>query len=431
MTTPGVLSVPSLTKTGMSYVVKWEEGVEIQFRGLYAHKDKNVDAFVTILDYAELAGPRLLGPFRGSISKTWRSVITELNDISERGDWRQRLTQASALVQAAYASGQPAVALGLIDSPPTARELIQNVLWAGTPAIIFGPPGIGKSLFGLHLISSTHLGRPFANLPSEQKNSMWLDWETNQSLAHWRNKEIMDSLGLDAGVWPDPERPDLQRSGLVYYKQMVGPLADSIESLSEEIAAMNVGVLLVDSANPACGGEAESGQATESFYAALRALKADEDPLSVIIIAHMTKASQDVGKANYSTPFGSVFWTARARDTYELKASKKKNSNYADLMLHHRKTNMGPLREPLAFRMSWGPANIETLDVRANAELVAGLPYGDRAHILIEQHGPLKTEELADLMDLSKRTLASTLSRDDRFEFEAVNGRWTPSGVDW
>jgi len=429
MTNTSTLSVPTLSMKGMTYFVRWEEGTEMKFSRLYEHRDKNVDAFVTILDYNELAGALLLGPFRTSISKTWRSVISELNDISERGDWRQRLTQASALVQDAYAAGQPAVPLGLIEPPPPARELIQNVLWEGTPVIIFGPPGIGKSLFGLNLITATHLGRPFTNLAAAQKNSMWLDWETNQSLAHWRNKEILDSLGVNSGEWPDPDRPRLQRSGLVYYKQMVGPLADSIESLSEEIAAFNVGVVLVDSANPACGGEAESGQATETFYAALRALKADEDPLSVIIIAHMTKASQDAGKTNYSTPFGSVFWTARARDTYELKASKKKNSNYADLMLHHRKTNMGPERDPLAFRMSWGPANIETLDVRANAELVAGLPYGDRVHILIEEHGPLGTEELADLMDLNKRTLASTLSRDDRFS--AVNGKWEPSEGDW
>ena len=429
MTTDSVLSIPKLSMDGMSYTIRWEEGVEMKFSRLYVHRDKNVDAFVKIMDYNELGGALLLGPFRTSISKTWRSVISELNDISERGDWRQRLTQASALVQDAHAAGQPAVALGLIESPPPARELIQNVLWEGTPAIIFGPPGIGKSLFGLNLLTATHLGRPFANLATEQKNSMWLDWETNQSLAHWRSKEILDSLGVNAGEWPDPERPGLRRSGLVFYKQMVGPLADSIESLSEEIAAFNVGVILVDSANPACGGEAESGQATESFYAALRALKADEDPLSVIIIAHMTKVAQDAKESNYATPFGSVFWTARARDTYELKASKKKNANYSDVMLHHRKTNMGPIRDPLAFRMSWGPASIEPLDVRANAELVAGLPYGDRAHILIDEHGPLGTEELADLMDLNKRTLASTLSRDDRFA--AIKGKWEPSAVDW
>ena len=424
-----ILSTPTLSMHGMTYIVRWAEGVEMKFKELYKHKDRNFDALVTIVDYNELNGAKLLGPFRTCISKTWRSVVSELDDISERGDWRQRLTQASELVRDAHDAGQPAVALGLISPPTPARELIQNILWGGTPAIIFGPPGIGKSLFGLNILTAAHLGRPFTNLAVEQTNAMWLDWETNQSLAHWRNKEIIDAMGVSAGEWPDPNNPELKRSGLVYYKQMVGPLADSVESLSEEIAAMNVGLLLVDSANPACGGEAESGQATETFYAALRALKADEDPLSVIIIAHMTKAAQEPGKTNYSTPFGSVFWTARARDTYELKASKKKNATHADLMLHHRKTNMGPLREPLAFRMSWGPASIETLDVRANAELVAGLPYGDRAHILIEQHGPLAPDELADLMDLNKRTLASTLSRDDRFT--TLNGKWEPSERDW
>ena len=62
-----VLSVPKLTMEGMTYVVTWEEGVEMRFSRLYPHRDKNVDAFVKISDYNELAGALLLGPFRGSL----------------------------------------------------------------------------------------------------------------------------------------------------------------------------------------------------------------------------------------------------------------------------------------------------------------------------------------------------------------------------
>jgi nucleoside 2-deoxyribosyltransferase len=412
----------------MTFSVKWEEGVELLFKKMHLHRDKNIDAALTVLDYHEINGPRLIGPVRTSITKTFRGVIAELDAISERGDWQQRLTQASGLVQDAYGAGQPAVALGLIDPPPYQKELISNVLWEGTPAVIFGPAGIGKSLFGLNLISGMHTGQPIANLGVEQTNSMWLDWETNQRLGYWRNKEILDARGFDSGPFPDPENPEGERSGMVYYKRMFGSLADSVEVLAEEIHRFNVKALLVDSAMPASGGEAETGQATETFYAALAALKPDDEPLSTIIVAHVTKAqNQDPGSA---TPFGSGFWTARARDTYELKASKKKNADHSDIALHHRKTNMGPLREPLAFRMTWGKGcTIEELDIKANAELVAGLPYGDRAQILLDEHGASSTDELAEMLDVSKRTLASTLSRDDRFD--AVNGKWEPSNKNW
>ena len=146
-------------------------------------------------------------------------------------------------------------------------------------------------------------------------------------------------------------------------------------------------------------------------------------------MAHVTKekAGDTSGTA---MPFGSAFWTNMARDTYELKASKRKNSNHSDLGLHHRKTHMGPLRDALGFRMTWGQGcTIEAIDIRKNAELAADLPYGDRAQIIIEENGALSTEELSDMMDLNKRTLTSTLSRDERFENK--NGKWEPSNLNW
>ena len=424
-----VLTVPTITQVGMTYEVDWTEGVKVKFAGLYLHSDKNIDAKVTIYDYNEISGAKLLGPLRTSITKTWRNVISELNDISERNDWKQRLTQASTMVQDAFEAGEPAVPLGLIDPPEPTKELISGILWQGTPCIVFGPGGIGKSLFGLNLISALHTGQPVAGLGVEQTNCMWLDWETNQRLAYWRNKEILDGRGIDSGNWPDPDNPDLERSGQVYYKRMFGALEDSVETLSVEIANYNVGALLVDSAMPASGGQAEDGKATERFFSALNSLKPDNDPLSVVIVAHVTKekAGDTSGTA---MPFGSAFWTNMARDTYELKASKRKNSNHSDLGLHHRKTNMGPLRDALGFRMTWGQGcTIEAIDIRKNAELAADLPYGDRAQIIIEENGALSTEELSDMMDLNKRTLTSTLSRDERFENK--NGKWEPSNLNW
>ena len=90
-----VLTVPNITQVGMTYEVDWTEGVKVKFAGLYLHSDKIIDAKVTIYAYNEISGAKLLGPLRTSITKTWRNVISELNDISERNDWKQRLTQAS------------------------------------------------------------------------------------------------------------------------------------------------------------------------------------------------------------------------------------------------------------------------------------------------------------------------------------------------
>ena len=81
------LTVPVLEALGASYIVRWDEGVEIRLDRIYEHSDYQVDAEITISDDEELS-PHLLGPIRTSITKTWRSVIADLDGVSERGDWR-------------------------------------------------------------------------------------------------------------------------------------------------------------------------------------------------------------------------------------------------------------------------------------------------------------------------------------------------------
>ena len=100
------LSVPTLDTYGSTYVVRWDEGVTIRLERLYAHRDYHIDAELTITDNQELA-PHLLGPVRTSITRTWRSIIHDLEEVSERLDWRQRLRQATILVLEKYRSGAP------------------------------------------------------------------------------------------------------------------------------------------------------------------------------------------------------------------------------------------------------------------------------------------------------------------------------------
>jgi len=424
----GTLTAPLLKEEGTAYRVEWVEGVTVECRRLYEHRDRHIEAVVTISDSAELNGPLLLGPIRTHITKTWRGIISELEAISARDDWRQRMTQVAALVTEAYLAGSPAIALDDAEPPEPSREVINRILWQGTPCIIFGAGGIGKSLVGLNLIQALHSGIEVAGLPTVQQNTMWLDWETTRALAYWRNSEILSGRGIEPGRWPDPERPDSPRGRMVFYREMVGPLSDHVETLSDEIEEYNIGTILVDSAIPACGGEAEATKPTQDFFTALRAIKPSDRDLSALIIAHVTKESTG-SKAN-ATPFGSTVWKDRARDTFELKASQHRNARYTDFALHHRKSNMGPLHDPLGLRLTWEEGcTIEALDIQENAELVAGLPIAERARITIGETGPMTTEELAEVFDSARSTVASALSRDHRFV--SANGRWEPSESDW
>ena len=422
------LTTPVLTQQGTTYVLAWAEGVTVECKRLYEHRDRHIEAVVTVRDTAELNGPHLLGPIRTHITKTWRGIISELEAISARDDWRQRMTQVTSLVSEAYLIGSPAIALDDAEPPEPSREVINRILWQGTPCIIYGAGGIGKSLVGLNLIQGLHSGFTVAGLETVRQNALWLDWETTRSLAYWRNSEILRGRGIEPGRWPDPEKPESPRGRMVFYREMVGSLSDNVETVADEIERFNIGTVLVDSAIPACGGEAEATKPTQDFFTALRAIKPANRDLSTLIIAHVTKGSTN--STATATPFGSTVWKDRARDTFELKASQLRNAAYSDFALHHRKSNMGPLHDPLGFRLTWANGcTIESLDIKENAELVAGLPISERARITIGETGPMTTEALAEVLDSPRSTVASSLSRDHRFASQ--NGRWEQSEQDW
>ena len=433
------LSVPHLEIIGNHFIVRWDEGVLIEFKRLYAHRDYHIDAEIVITDEQELI-PHLLGPVRSSITKTWRSIIRELSELSERDDWHQRLTQASILVQEAHRAGAPIVSLGGIDPPGVTQELLSGVIYEGMPTLVFGPGGIGKSIIGLNMMSAVHTGRPFAGLPVTQSNCLILDWETSERQTWHRNHEILEAQSIDPGPWPDPDFPMIERTGMVYYRFQSGPLWDDVEFLNQQIAELRIGTICIDSAGPACGGEPESASATLKFFEALRSLSNPDAPLQSLILAHVTHEGRRAGGGRAGSPFGSVYWLNLPRSVFELQSAQEEGSNYSDFALHHRKSNLGPLHKPLGFRLTWDEGcSIDELDIRQNAALVAGLPLPERALILIRESQTvsvnghmaraLSVGNMAEMMDVTQKNLASALQRDRRFVLS--DGLWSESADNW
>jgi hypothetical protein len=213
---------------------------------------------------------------------------------------------------------------------------------------------------------------------------------------------------------------------------MSGPLWDSTEFLKSEVARLGIKLVVIDSAGPAAAGQPESAEFTLKLFNALRDISDPADPVSSIILAHVTHEARKGGK---SSPFGSVFWSNLPRNTYSLEVSRGQgpNNRSSDYALHHRKSNVGNLNDPIGMRLSWGDngCTIEPLDVRKHAKLRDGLNLVERVGIAISEHGAMSTGDLADLLDAPNRSLSATLSGDDRFV--SVNGQWEtaePLGVE-
>jgi len=424
------LTVPEMENYGNDYVLRWREGVTVSLVGVDEDRHGDVKAEIEVEDTAELE-PFLYGPVRNTLNGPLQSCLKDLRDTSTaRTDWKQRLTQVKKMVLPHFRAGEPVKALGTLQPPETQREVLHGIVWEELPTLVYGPGGIGKSIIALNLMSALHTGREVAGLKAHQGNCLYLDWETSEKQTWWRNREILQAYGEEIGDWPDPARPESDRTHMLFYRFMSGPLANDVKYLQKMVRQLGIRTVCIDSAGPACGGEPENAAATLSFFKALRQIGDAETPLQSIILAHVTHEGRKSGK---SSPFGSVYWINIPRNVFELQSSQRDGANHSDFALHHRKSNTGPIREAVGMRLTWNEGcTVEFLDIHKNAELVGGLSMPKQAKVHIDKLGPLSLEELAEKINpTSVRSLSASLSGDDNFV--SSNGKWDyvePLGVD-
>jgi len=408
------LSVPVMTKQGLAYILRWEEGVEMKLERLYQHRDYHVDAEITVLDFNEL-NPHLVGPWRGSITKTFRSLIKELEEESNREDWNKRLKQASINVLEDFRSGEPVIKLNEMPPPENPPWRVEGVAHEGMPSLIYSSGGMGKSTFGVTMLTMIQGGTGIPDVFNVVKgNCLVLDYEASWSETYRRSADAVRAY-------------ELSDDSMVWYRFMSAPLAHEADLVRRQIDELDIDVVLIDSAGPACGGEPESSTATLQYFAALRSLSSLTHPVTTVTLAHVTKNHNQEG------PFGSVYWTNLPRDTFELKSHRPKDSTYLDCALHHVKTNIGTLRGPLGFRMTWDGSRglfLDGLDIKAHATLSEDLGLMERAEIFIEMEGPKTTEELMEKLSAkNKNSLRSMLSRSKMFASE--DEKWILSNVNF
>lgn len=427
------LTVPDIENEGDSYTATWEDGVIIRLSYLEAiGKSKlTIKCEIEVEDYTSL-NPHLYGPTTSNITGSLSVVVKEIEKDSHREDWNKRFTQLKKMVIPHFRQGEPVMALGSIKTTAMPREIVKGLMWEGSPTLIFGPGGIGKSIIALNICSAIHTGRDIAGLETEQGNVLYLDWETSADQTHRRNKSILESAGVDAGAWPDPDYPKAERTGMMFYRFMAGPLMNEVKYLKEQVIKLGITTVCVDSAGPACGGEPESAEATLKFFEALRAIGPYEKPLQALILAHVTHENKRTGK---SAPFGSVYWENMPRNVFELSSEQAANSSISDCALYHKKTNTGPLLSPTCFRLTWdNGCTMSPLDIRQNAELfkkeIQNRPIVEQVLIAIDGYGPMTIEELSKEIGQTKNSVEQSLERDNRIE-RGLDGKWKQTHKDW
>ena len=233
------------------------------------------------------------------------------------------------------------------------------------PVILFGDGGTVKSYTGLYVAGC---------LDQRDVRVLYADWE-------FAGEDHRDRLERLFGA----DMPGVQ------YVRCERPLVYEADRLRRIVQEDKIAFVVYDSIAFACAGPPEAAETAGAYFRAVRQIG-----VGSLHIAHITK-----GENGDQKPFGSAFWHNGARGTWNVKTVDQA-SGHRELSvgLFNRKSNIGPLRPAVGFRITFDDerTRFERVDLREVHELAPELPLWQRvAHALRE--GPQTFARLAQGLD--------------------------------
>jgi hypothetical protein len=287
---------------------------------------------------------------------------------TEEIDYVGLLEELAQRVMAGEREGDPAVWLNQVPLPPPEQSIDIDgfPLLAKNPLILFGDGGTAKSYLALWLA-----GR----MANDGLSVGYFDWELNQSDHRARLGELFG-----------------EKLPWIAYARCSQPLVQQADRLRRIVRDKGLEFVVFDSVGFACDGPPEAAEVANRYFQALRGM----GEIGSLHVAHITK-----GETGDQKPFGSVFWHNGARSTWNVKRSDPgPDSSLAQVALHNRKANLGPLRASVGFELLFGrgQTTVRRADLATVPDLAVGLPVGERLRLALRS-GPLTRDELKAELD--------------------------------
>ena len=318
-----------------------------------------------------------------------RSLITKNPELP----WNEIVDQLCFGVQERARKGEPVVELTTIGNVKPPEYILYPLIVKNYPNVIFGDPSASKSTLAVILAQVVML--PWSDnpmgmtAPNRSIKVLYLDWETDADTIQWQTTMLQRGM-------VDTEILFLQ------YRQCSQPLAQDIEQIKTHIADTKADLIIIDSLGLAAGGELKETQSALSFYAALRNLKTTS-----LILAHNSKDRESKTRSIY----GNQFFTAQARNVWELRKNQDTDSDELAIALFHRKPPpFSKLHKPLGFKLVYnneaGKMTIEHSDPKTVGEFLEQM--GLKSQILEALKSGAKTnKELATELESSEHQVRS------------------------
>lgn len=268
--------------------------------------------------------------------------------------------------------------------PPRERPLyrLSPLLQDGKATVVFGAGSSGKSTLAKAIALAVATGRDVVpGWHPVQAPVLVLDWETDRD--DWQ--EDVRSLAAGAGV-PMP--------GSIHYRRMVGTLESQVEPLAALVYAEHIGLVIVDSVEPAAGRVREGGDVSDTTHRLHDALALLGTTSLLLDHVNAAGAEQD---STTRKPYGSIYKENRARSVFMLRG----DPDSGDRLLVHTKVNRGPRMAPLGLRYEWrddAPYRITPAPISSPA-LARASGKADELRLLLTREGrTMPAKEIAETL---------------------------------
>ncbi|MBZ5586321.1 MAG: AAA family ATPase [Acidobacteriia bacterium] len=343
---------------------------------------RTIDGSLSIADFnlsstrARMDRTKLLAARAGVREIDWGSLVEE---------FCQRVLQADRI-------GQPAVDLRELPRPDADTDMITVeglALPKRHPSVLFGDGGACKSYLALYLAGRiAEKGLPVA----------LFDWE----LAGDDHRDRLERLFSDG-------MPQ------VFYARCERPLVYEVDHLRRIMQDNAIEYAVFDSVAFACDGPPEAAETAGRYFRAVRQIGGGS-----LHVAHVSK-----GENSDRKPFGSAFWHNGARCTWFIElAEATADSDVLQIGLFNRKSNLGRLRPPMGFSVTFGEqiTSFRRTDVGSTPDLADKLTVRQRMAYLL-RGGSKTMKELAQEIDAKPDTIERTAYRNKELFIVLDGGR--------
>jgi hypothetical protein len=332
---------------------------------------------------------------------------TELNEVYGKDfSWAALLSEACGLAKETWHGVD--YSIDLVDVALSEERPWAVDKWApeGLVTIPFGMGGSGKSYVCGDIALCCLYGMPWMGKATKVvKAVMVIDYEDREDEWRRRIQEIADGHG-----WPFPE------SGYRYLSGRAIPVADQVVQIKRMVEEWGIGLIIVDSAVSACGGDLLDVQAATRLINALTDIGA-----TTLLIAHNTKAQDS------DFPYGNIFWHNLARATHYIESTQEDGSNVVESVIWNRKQNRGK-QKPIPLRMTFpdsadGPVLIEmTASIPPVLQSASDSQRWTILEFVKNSWKPLNAKEISEGTGIPEPQVRTSLSKNKKWYIQPQRG---------